>query len=165
MRAKSFVSRGIALMAAIATVLVGVSGTSAATVVAPIEAAHVQEIHNRGSLNKCMDLKSYAAGTAVTLFRCSRTTASQKFDYVGDGTIRSVDTGFCMDISSYNVGAVVHMQRCHGGPSQTWFFRGDYTISPDSSRTLCMDVSSYNDGTPVILYPCNGVSSQEWARW
>lgn len=165
MRARSFVSRGTAVLAAVAAVLVGLGGTSSAAAGSQVGAARLQVVHNVGSGNGCMDLNSYAAGTAVTLYRCNSTARSQWWDTPGDGTIRSYNTGYCMDISSYNAGAVVHMKPCHGGLSQTWYFRENLTVSPDGSRTLCMDLRSYNNGTPVTLHPCHNGVSQQWAVW
>ncbi|MCE7008183.1 RICIN domain-containing protein [Kibdelosporangium philippinense] len=162
MRARSLVSRGIAVLVATVAVLLGLSGTGSAAAGTQMESAGVGLIRNIGSGNGCMDLQSYASGTPVTLYRCNSSTESQRFDIKGDGTIHSFHTGFCMDISSYTAGAVVHMKPCHHGTSQQWNNWGD-TIYSWGNPALCMDLSSYNNGTPVTLAPCGSQNSQRWA--
>jgi hypothetical protein len=153
MRAKSFMSRGIAVLAVTAATLVGLSGTSSAE--------PVQRIRNVGSGNGCMDISSTASGTPVTLFGCGG-VLSQRWDTPGNSTIRNYLTGECMDVGSYSRGAVVHMRPCNDSLlSQKWGVYQD-TIYALGSINLCMDLRSYNNGTPVILETCGSQLSQQW---
>ncbi|MET8763191.1 RICIN domain-containing protein [Lentzea sp. NPDC004782] len=119
------------------------------------------QLVNVGSVNGCMDLTSYAAGTPVTLYKCNGSVDSQVFEY-GDNSFRSKISRLCMDVSSYTVGAVVHMEVCHGGTSQKWRHADDDTIYSLGNASLCMDLRSYNNGTPLTLEWCGSQRSQKW---
>ncbi|KJK44212.1 hypothetical protein UK23_30230 [Lentzea aerocolonigenes] len=152
-------------MAVVASALIGLTGVGNAAAGSKIGTAALQVIKNVGAGNGCMDLTSYAPGTAVTLYQCNSSANSQWFDLLSDGTFRSYGSGLCMDVSSYTVGAVVHMEVCHGGTSQKFDLWGDYTISAAGAPNLCLDLRSYNNGTPVILAICGTQGSQKWAQW
>ncbi|WP_308313634.1 RICIN domain-containing protein [Streptomyces sp. G1] len=67
----------------------------------------------------CMDLRSYAEFTPVTMYRCSD-RPSAKWKQNGDGTIQNLGINQCMDLTSYDEHTPVTLYRCTDHPSASW---------------------------------------------
>ncbi|MEV6578726.1 RICIN domain-containing protein [Streptomyces sp. NPDC051582] len=120
-----------------------------------------QSIQNRGNY-MCMDLKSYAEHTAVTMYGCTD-HLSAKWKWNSDGTIQNVGGSLCMDLTSYDEFTPVTTYRCSDHPSAKWTYNADGTIQNRGS-SMCMDLTTYDEHTPVTMYRCTNHVSASWSR-
>jgi len=96
-------------------------------------------------------------GTKLALASCSG-AANQKWDVVGDGTIRT--NGLCMDAEHGNTanGTYVQLVRCNGSSAQQFTPVNNTLYAKASGR--CATVS----GAAIRLYDCSGSAEQVWYR-
>ncbi|MGW4024174.1 ricin-type beta-trefoil lectin domain protein [Streptomyces sp. NPDC005009] len=104
-------------------------------------------------------------GTALVLQDCDPEAANQRWDFRGDGTVRSMD--MCMDVAwgSKEDGAEIQLARCSGNPAQ------DFVMSPawdlvNPQADKCVDAmwSGTANGTGLHLWTCGGTPNQKWQR-
>ncbi|MFE7165870.1 ricin-type beta-trefoil lectin domain protein [Streptomyces sp. NPDC057616] len=102
-------------------------------------------------------------GTQLAIRDCSHSAANQKWDFRGDGTVRSV--GMCMDVAwgSSDDGAHIQLARCSGNPAQQFVLsqQGDL-VNPQANK--CVDVvdNKTDNGTKLQLWSCAGTPNQKW---
>jgi hypothetical protein len=102
-------------------------------------------------------------GTQLAIRDCSHSAANQKWDFRGDGTVRSV--GMCMDVAwgSSDDGAHIQLARCSGNPAQQFVLsqQGDL-VNPQADK--CVDVvdNKTDNGTKLQLWTCAGTPNQKW---
>jgi hypothetical protein len=101
-------------------------------------------------------------GTHLQLWECVG-TANQKWDFRGDGTVRSL--GLCMDVAwgSTEDGAVIQLARCSGNPAQQFVLStaGDL-VNPQADKCVDAKDNGTGDGTDLLLWTCNGQPNQKW---
>ncbi|MFJ4617643.1 ricin-type beta-trefoil lectin domain protein [Streptomyces sp. NPDC088812] len=101
-------------------------------------------------------------GTPLQIYDCAG-TANQKWDFRGDGTVRSL--GMCMDVAwgSSEDGAVIQLARCSGNPAQQFVLSqaGDL-VNPQADK--CVDVKDNGTGNnaKLQLWTCAGTANQKW---
>ena len=165
MTLRRLTSSCLVVLAMIATTLVAFGGTSSAAGAKP--AGLIGFISNMGSLNGCLDLRSYTNGTPVTLALCASGVSSQQWDYEDAATLRNVGSGDgCLDLRSYTNGSPAVLAPCdQHSQSQKWvYIRTGGTIRNVGSVDGCLDLRSYLNGTPATLEHCSSTysRSQNW---
>ncbi|UUU30754.1 ricin-type beta-trefoil lectin domain protein [Streptomyces sp. CA-210063] len=123
-------------------------------------------IIGRGS-NRCIDVKAGADGegkdgTPLWIWDCLG-GANQKWDFRGDGTVRSL--GHCMDVAwgSRDDGAVIQLARCSGNPAQQFVFtvEGDL-VNPQADKCVDVKDNGTGNGARLQLWTCAGTPNQKW---
>ncbi len=101
-------------------------------------------------------------GTGLQLWKCAG-TANQKWDFRGDGTVRSL--GLCMDVAfgSREDGAAIQLARCSGNPAQQFVMStaGDL-VNPQADKCVDAKDNGTVDGTKLHLWTCAGTPNQKW---
>ncbi|MEU6481554.1 ricin-type beta-trefoil lectin domain protein [Streptomyces sp. NPDC047017] len=117
--------------------------------------------------NRCVDVPGAQNGqgkdgTKLQLWDCAG-SANQRWDFRGDGTVRSV--GMCMDVAwgSRDDGAAIQLARCSGNPAQQFVLstQGDL-VNPQANK--CVDAVDNGTGnaTRLQLWTCAGTPNQKW---
>ncbi|MEU6069950.1 ricin-type beta-trefoil lectin domain protein [Streptomyces sp. NPDC047082] len=117
--------------------------------------------------NRCIDVTGAQKGkgkdgTRLQLWDCAG-SANQKWDFRGDGTVRSL--GMCMDVAwgSKDDGAAIQLARCSGNPAQQFVLStaGDL-VNPQANK--CVDAldNGTGNGTRLQLWTCAGTPNQKW---
>ncbi|MFE7655299.1 ricin-type beta-trefoil lectin domain protein [Streptomyces bottropensis] len=123
-------------------------------------------IIGRGS-NRCVDVMDAKNGkgkdgTPLRIWECVG-TPNQKWDFRGDGTVRSV--GMCMDVAwgSRDDGAVIQLARCSGNPAQQFVLstEGDL-VNPQADKCVDVKDNATGDGARLQLWTCAGTPNQKW---
>ncbi|MFE7765409.1 ricin-type beta-trefoil lectin domain protein [Streptomyces sp. NPDC057438] len=101
-------------------------------------------------------------GTPLQIWDCAG-TANQKWDFRGDGTVRSL--GLCMDVAwgSRDDGAVIQLARCSGNPAQQFVLStaGDL-VNPQADKCVDVKDNATGDGARLQLWTCAGTPNQKW---
>ncbi|MEU1401262.1 RICIN domain-containing protein, partial [Streptomyces sp. NPDC005728] len=117
--------------------------------------------------NRCIDVPDAQNGkgkdgTQLQLRDCAG-TANQKWDFRGDGTLRSV--GMCMDVAwgSKDDGAHIQLARCSGNPAQQFVLSqaGDL-VNPQANKCVDAMDNGTGNGTKLQLWTCSGTPNQKW---
>ncbi|MEU2158520.1 ricin-type beta-trefoil lectin domain protein [Streptomyces sp. NPDC019396] len=133
---------------------------------APEEPAAGSVIIGQGS-DLCIDVTDaqdggYPDGTQLQIWGCAG-SANQKWEFLEDGTVRSL--GLCMDVAngSRDDGAAIQMARCSGNPAQTFVLSeaGDL-VNPQADKCVDAFDQGTENGTKLVLWTCNGQSNQKW---
>ena len=117
-----------------------------------------------GLANKCIDVPNsdFADGKRLQLWDCNGSGA-QKWDFVGDGTVRS--GGKCMDVAWANTanGTAIQLANCSGNKAQQFTLSGAGDLVSILANK-CVDVTGNNSasGTPLQLWECSGNPNQKW---
>jgi hypothetical protein len=140
------------------------SGGSEAT---PEESAVAgSEIIGQGS-DRCVEVSGAEDGkgkdgTPLQLGDCTG-AANQKWDFRGDGTVRSL--GLCMDVArgSKDDGAVIQLARCSGNPAQQFVLNkaGDL-VNPQANKCVDAKDNGTAAGTRLQQWSCAGTPNQKW---
>lgn len=104
-------------------------------------------------------------GTGLVLQDCDPEAANQRWDFRGDGTVRSMD--MCMDVAwgSRDDGALIQLARCSGNPAQTFVTSGEqYLVNPQSQKCVDAMWSGTANGTGLHLWTCGNTPNQKWRR-
>ncbi|MEU2895087.1 ricin-type beta-trefoil lectin domain protein [Streptomyces sp. NPDC001273] len=104
-------------------------------------------------------------GTGLVLQDCDPEAANQRWDFRGDGTVRSMD--MCMDVAwaSKDDGALIQLARCSGNPAQTFVTSGEqYLVNPQSLKCVDAMWSGTANGTGLHLWTCGDTPNQKWQR-
>jgi len=104
-------------------------------------------------------------GTALVLQDCDPEAANQRWDFRGDGTVRSMD--MCMDVAwgSVEEGALIQLARCSGNPAQTFVTSAEsYLVNPQSEKCVDAMWSGTANGTGLHLWKPGGTPNQKWQR-
>ncbi|MGW7385218.1 ricin-type beta-trefoil lectin domain protein [Streptomyces sp. NPDC054794] len=125
-----------------------------------------QLIIGQGS-NRCIDVTNAQDGrgrdgTKLQLWDCAG-SANQKWDFRGDGTVRSL--GLCMDVAygSRDDGAAIQLARCSGNPAQQFVMSpaGDL-VNPQANKCVDAKDNGTGNGTKLQLWQCSGTPNQKW---
>ncbi|MEU2053848.1 RICIN domain-containing protein, partial [Streptomyces bungoensis] len=117
--------------------------------------------------NRCVDVTDAQGGkgkdgTRLQLWDCAG-SANQKWDFRGDGTVRSL--GLCMDVAwgSKDDGAAIQLARCSGNPAQQFVLstRGDL-VNPQADKCVDAVDNGTGNGTKLQLWTCAGTPNQKW---
>ena len=117
--------------------------------------------------NRCIDVTDAQNGvgkdgTQLQLWDCAG-SANQKWDFRGDGTVRSV--GMCMDVAwgSKDDGAHIQLARCSGNPAQQFVLsqQGDL-VNPQADKCVDAKDNGTGNGTKLQLWSCAGTPNQKW---
>ena len=117
-----------------------------------------------GLANKCIDVPNsdFADGKRLQLWDCNGSGA-QKWDFVGDGTVRA--GGKCMDVAWANTanGTAIQLANCSGNKAQQFTLSGAGDLVSILANK-CVDVTGNNSasGTPLQLWECSGNPNQKW---
>jgi hypothetical protein len=123
-------------------------------------------IIGKGS-DRCIDVTDAQGGegkdgTPLQLWDCAG-SANQKWDFRGDGTVRSL--GLCMDVAwgSRDDGAVIQLARCSGNPAQQFVLstEGDL-VNPQADKCVDAKDNGTGSGTRLQLWTCSGTPNQKW---
>jgi hypothetical protein len=125
-----------------------------------------QLIIGQGS-DRCIDVTDAQNGVGkdgkqLQIWDCAG-SANQKWDFRGDGTVRSL--GMCMDVAwgSKEDGAHIQLARCSGNPAQQFVLSqaGDL-VNPQADK--CVDVvdNKTGNGAKLQLWTCAGTPNQKW---
>jgi hypothetical protein len=123
-------------------------------------------IIGKGS-DRCVDVTDAKSGkgkdgTPLQIWDCAG-TANQKWDFRGDGTVRSL--GLCMDVAwgSRDDGAVIQLARCSGNPAQQFVLStaGDL-VNPQADKCVDVKDNATGDGARLQLWTCAGTPNQKW---
>jgi hypothetical protein len=117
--------------------------------------------------NRCIDVTDAQNGVGkdgkqLQIWDCA-SSANQKWDFRGDGTVRSL--GMCMDVAwgSKDDGAHIQLARCSGNPAQQFVLsqQGDL-VNPQADK--CVDVvdNKTGNGAKLQLWTCAGTPNQKW---
>ncbi|MGW1556882.1 ricin-type beta-trefoil lectin domain protein [Streptomyces sp. NPDC002144] len=141
-------------------------GTSKATPRKTATPVVGQLIIGQGS-NRCIDVTDAQNGVGkdgkqLQLWDCAG-SANQKWDFRGDGTVRSV--GMCMDVAwgSKDDGAHIQLARCSGNPAQQFVLSqaGDL-VNPQADKCVDATDNGTGNGTKLQLWTCSGTPNQKW---
>ncbi|MGW1214783.1 ricin-type beta-trefoil lectin domain protein [Streptomyces sp. NPDC002499] len=125
-----------------------------------------QLIIGQGS-DRCIDVTDTQNGkgkdgTQLQLWDCAG-SANQKWDFRGDGTVRSL--GMCMDVAwgSKDDGAHIQLARCSGNPAQQFVLSqaGDL-VNPQADKCVDAKDNGTAKGTKLQLWTCSGTPNQKW---
>ncbi|MGI5144568.1 MULTISPECIES: ricin-type beta-trefoil lectin domain protein [unclassified Streptomyces] len=117
--------------------------------------------------NRCIDVTDSQDavgqdGTPLQLWDCAG-SANQKWDFRGDGTVRSL--GLCMDVAwgSRDDGSVIQLARCSGNPAQQFVLStaGDL-VNPQANKCVDAKDNGTGNGTKLQLWTCSGTANQKW---
>ncbi|WP_406442035.1 ricin-type beta-trefoil lectin domain protein [Streptomyces sp. NBC_01613] len=117
--------------------------------------------------NRCVDVTDEQNGkakdgTPLQLWDCAG-SANQKWDFRGDGTVRSL--GMCMDVAwgSKDDGAAIQLARCSGNPAQQFVLSqaGDL-VNPQADKCVDAKGNGTGNGTKLQLWTCSGTPNQKW---
>ncbi|WP_406350134.1 ricin-type beta-trefoil lectin domain protein [Streptomyces sp. NBC_00658] len=117
--------------------------------------------------NRCVDVTDLQNGkakdgTSLQLWDCA-SSANQKWDFRGDGTVRSL--GMCMDAAwgSRDDGAEIQLARCSGNPAQQFVLStaGDL-VNPQADKCVDAKDNGTGNGTKLQLWTCSGTANQKW---
>ncbi|WP_079102815.1 ricin-type beta-trefoil lectin domain protein [Streptomyces sp. TP-A0356] len=117
--------------------------------------------------NRCVDVTDAQNGkgkdgTRLQLWDCAG-SANQKWDFRGDGTVRSL--GMCMDVAwgSRDDGAAIQLARCSGNPAQQFVLStaGDL-VNPQADKCVDAVNNGTGNGTKLQLWTCSGTANQKW---
>lgn len=104
-------------------------------------------------------------GTGLVLQDCDPEAANQRWDFRGDGTVRSMD--MCMDVAwgSRDDGAMIQLARCSGNPAQTFVTSAEqYLVNPQSQKCVDAMWSGTANGTGLHQWTCGNTPNQKWRR-
>ncbi|MFI5684855.1 ricin-type beta-trefoil lectin domain protein [Streptomyces sp. NPDC051636] len=117
--------------------------------------------------NRCIDVTDAQGGEGkdgarLQLWDCAG-SANQKWDFRGDGTVRSL--GLCMDVAwgSKDDGAAIQLARCSGNPAQQFVLSaaGDL-VNPQADKCVDAVDNGTGNGTRLQLWTCAGTANQKW---
>ncbi|MHC3472986.1 ricin-type beta-trefoil lectin domain protein, partial [Streptomyces sp. 7R007] len=146
----------------------GGTKSGGSTKASPKQTAQVvgQLIIGQGS-DRCIDVTDGddgvgRDGTRLQLWDCAG-SANQKWDFRGDGTVRSL--GMCMDVAwgSKDDGAAIQLARCSGNPAQQFVLSqaGDL-VNPQADKCVDATDNGTGNGTKLQLWTCSGTPNQKW---
>ncbi|MFG2592443.1 ricin-type beta-trefoil lectin domain protein [Streptomyces sp. NPDC048438] len=101
-------------------------------------------------------------GTHLTVWNCKE-RANQKWEFLGDGTVRSL--GMCMDVAwgAKEDGTVIQLARCTGVPAQKFVLSGEGDlVNPQANKCVDAKDGGRADGDVLRLWTCAGVPHQKW---
>ncbi|GKQ38919.1 ricin-type beta-trefoil lectin domain protein [Streptomyces sp. A012304] len=101
-------------------------------------------------------------GTPLQIYDCAG-SANQKWDFRGDGTVRSL--GMCMDVAwgSREDGAVIQLARCSGNPAQQFVLSGaGDLVNPQADKCVDVKDNGTGNGAKLQLWTCSGTPNQKW---
>ncbi|MFJ2478530.1 ricin-type beta-trefoil lectin domain protein [Streptomyces sp. NPDC087659] len=103
-------------------------------------------------------------GSPLQISDCNG-SASQKWQFMSDGTIRSM--GLCMDLARASTlnGTVVQLATCNGGWAQKFRLNSAHDLV-NVQADKCVDVKDAKtaNGTRLQLWSCNGKDHQKWSK-
>ncbi|MBD9703660.1 ricin-type beta-trefoil lectin domain protein [Streptomyces sp. ID01-12c] len=117
--------------------------------------------------NRCVDVTDAQNGkgkdgTPLQIWDCAG-SANQRWDFRGDGTVRSL--GLCMDVAwgSRDDGAVIQLARCSGNPAQQFVLstEGDL-VNPQADKCVDVKDNATRNGADLQLWTCAGTPNQKW---
>jgi hypothetical protein len=114
--------------------------------------------------NRCIDVtdNTGADGTPLQIWDCGG-AANQRWQFYGDGTIRSM--GKCMDVAwgSRENGAVVQLADCTGNPAQQFRLNSAHDlVNPQSDKCVDVKDQATGNGARLQLWSCSGAGDQKW---
>ncbi|MGV9529740.1 ricin-type beta-trefoil lectin domain protein [Streptomyces cellulosae] len=102
-------------------------------------------------------------GTGLVIQDCDPKAANQRWEFRGDGTVRSM--GMCMDVAwgSRDDGALIQLARCSGNPAQSFVMSGAADlVNPQADKCVDAMWSGTANGTGLHLWTCGGTPNQKW---
>ncbi|MGW3384102.1 ricin-type beta-trefoil lectin domain protein [Streptomyces albogriseolus] len=102
-------------------------------------------------------------GTGLVIQDCDAKAANQRWEFRGDGTVRSM--GMCMDVAwgSRDDGALIQLARCSGNPAQSFVMSGAADlVNPQADKCVDAMWSGSANGTGLHLWTCGGTPNQKW---
>ncbi|MFH8625913.1 ricin-type beta-trefoil lectin domain protein [Streptomyces vietnamensis] len=114
---------------------------------------------------RCIDLVGgkAAPGAALMIWDCSG-SASQRWTFPSDGTMRAL--GLCAEVADGSTadGADLRMASCDGGAAQRITLNVRHDLAA-SQANKCLDVRDNltSNGTRIQLWSCNGHDNQKWS--
>jgi len=116
--------------------------------------------------SRCIDIPGAnpADGARLQMYDCNG-TAAQKWEFNGDGTLRSM--GKCMDPAggALTNGTPIQLVTCNGNPVQRFTLSGAGDLV-NVSANKCVDIKDVNpnNGAQLQLWDCSGGSNQKWTK-
>ncbi|MFJ4092947.1 ricin-type beta-trefoil lectin domain protein [Kitasatospora sp. NPDC089913] len=122
--------------------------------------------------SRCVDAEGGPHdGATVALWGCWE-TASQRFNFATDGTVRA--GGYCLSTKDGGLGdgTAVVLARCEDGKGQKWAMRPDgrlflpATVDGDHPAGRCLELPGWvtEPGTRLDIYECPGLQdNQQWS--
>ncbi|MFF3606800.1 ricin-type beta-trefoil lectin domain protein [Streptomyces sp. NPDC002463] len=114
---------------------------------------------------RCVDVVGgkAAPGAALMIWDCSG-SASQRWTFPSDGTMRAL--GLCAEVTGGSTadGADLRMASCDGGAAQRITLNVRHDLAA-SQANKCLDVRDNltSNGTRLQLWSCNGHDNQKWS--
>ncbi|WP_139058490.1 RICIN domain-containing protein, partial [Streptomyces prasinopilosus] len=102
-------------------------------------------------------------GTGLELRDCDAGAPNQRWTFLADGTVRSMD--MCMDVAwgSVEDGAQIQVAWCSGNPAQTIVRSPDRDlVNPQADKCVDADDHGTANGTKLLLWTCTGLDNQKW---
>ncbi|MHC3449591.1 ricin-type beta-trefoil lectin domain protein [Streptomyces prasinus] len=102
-------------------------------------------------------------GTGLELRDCDDEAPNQRWTFLADGTVRSMD--MCMDVAwgSVEDGAQIQLAWCSGNPAQTIVRSPDRDlVNPQADKCVDADDHGTANGTKLLLWTCTGLDNQKW---
>ncbi|WP_051777590.1 RICIN domain-containing protein [Streptomyces violaceorubidus] len=116
---------------------------------------------------RCLDVVGGrpVAGARLMIWDCRADSASQRWTFPADGTMRSL--GMCVQLAQGSTadGAELQLARCDGGDAQQFELNQRHDIV-NGPADKCADVQDAltDNGTRIQLWSCNGLDQQKWSR-
>lgn len=119
----------------------------------------------------CMNVEGgvASAGTAVERIACSMTSASQRFEWRADGTLRytpNSSTSLCVENqgNSNVVGNLIRLWTCNGGVAQQWEYYHSYSQIRNPATGKCINNPSNgtSNGVNLQLSTCEYTWNNYW---
>ncbi|WP_320782890.1 ricin-type beta-trefoil lectin domain protein [Streptomyces sp. CRN 30] len=140
----------------------GASDSAEATTAAP------SEVSVRGHASqRCLAVVGGqpVAGTRLMIWDCHDDSASQRWTFASDGTMRVL--GMCVQLGHGSTadGAELRLAECDGGDTQQFELNHRHDIV-SRLADKCADVQdgATANGARVQLWSCNGLDQQKWSR-
>ena len=161
-RARTRSPRRFAALAAVATLVAGVTLTA----LAPAAQAAAPPLVSAQS-GRCLDVNGNDAtpGAGIQIWDCNG-VAGQGWTLTSAGELRTFDGTRCLDALNWGTtpGTKLISWSCTGGANQRFAWGSNGSLVHQQSK-LCVDVTSSRtaNGTPVALWTCNGGANQRWS--
>ncbi|MFJ4622385.1 ricin-type beta-trefoil lectin domain protein [Streptomyces sp. NPDC088812] len=114
---------------------------------------------------RCLDVVGGrpAAGAPLMIWDCSG-SASQRWTFPSDGTMRTL--GMCVELADGSTadGAGLRLAACDGGPAQRFELNHRHDVV-SGLADKCADVvdGATGNGTRVQVWTCGGQDNQKWS--